>query len=581
METSTTIEGLFGNRKYRFVVPNYQRAYSWEEEQLSQFIEDLNECGKKYYLGHFLFEQEGDTFYVIDGQQRLTTCIIFFSAARKVLGLRKEEWQGEGGAKELELLRDDLAEYYLKDARRNIARFEAVDYDNNFFENAIIEYKEPVLPEELTSKSRIAMHEARKYFEKRLKEASVECIRNWIKKLQEASITTYEVGSKLEAAQIFAYQNDRGKGLTNLEVLKSYLMMQLFKSENSESDIAHLENVFKDIYQGIVNISLHEDTVLNYYWRAKGPQGYYSRNVVSEVKDWLKESQEEQRNKIMEFADGLPVAFALVQKIESNSYDKETAFYVANLRRMNNMAISYPMLIKARLLGVDDNVFCRLVKLMENLTFRSLVRGGRAEIESRLQVFRERNDVESFTKMIDDIKGWLNTNGWWRFWSDEEMIACMWDWFYGNRVDNYLLWRYEQHLYNEEYPALKVSWEDVASNESIEHIAPQNLRTPDNPLADGYGVYNDEKNKSEGIESGGWLNCVGNLALTTKNSHLSNRPFTEKLEIYGENNPLNQEKEIISFVTDPKHPVWDKAAIERRFNKIIEAAKEIWDLEKI
>lgn len=75
---STTIKALFGRRNIRFVIPAYQRAYAWEKRQFTQFIEDLGECEVcDYYLGHFLFEQDGDTLYVIDGQQRLTTCVSF------------------------------------------------------------------------------------------------------------------------------------------------------------------------------------------------------------------------------------------------------------------------------------------------------------------------------------------------------------------------------------------------------------------------------------------------------------------------------------------------------------------------
>ena len=61
-----------------------------------------------------------------------------------------------------------------------------------------------------------------------------------------------------------------------------------------------------------------------------------------------------------------------------------------------------------------------------------------------------------------------------------------------------------------------------------------------------------------------------------QNSYLWNRPFPQKLEVYGKDNLLNQQKEIIDFVTDKNNPVWDKASIERRFNKIIQAAKDIW-----
>ena len=100
---------------------------------------------------------------------------------------------------------------------------------------------------------------------------------------------------------------------------------------------------------------------------------------------------------------------------------------------------------------------------------------------------------------------------WWGYWSDREMLNQLKSgWFYRNRVDNYLLWRYEQYLCNDNYPTPKITYEDVISNESIEHIAPQ---TQSNPLENGYGIYEDTENPSEGIVSGEWMNCVGNLML--------------------------------------------------------------------
>lgn len=183
--------------------------------------------------------------------------------------------------------------------------------------------------------------------------------------------------------------------------------------------------------------------------------------------------------------------------------------------------------------------------------------------------------------MIDSIVWKLRNDWWWGYWSDKEMLNNLNSgWFYGNRVDNYLLWRYEQYLCNDNYPTPKITYGEVISNESIEHIAPQ---TQPNPIENGYGIYEDIENPSEGITSGNWLNCVGNLMLMAgrQNSSLGNRPFPQKLEVYGKDNLLNQQKEIIDFVTDKNNPVWDKASIERRFNKIIQAAKDIWNLDKI
>lgn len=75
----TKVKALF-YRDVRYVIPSYQRAYSWEGQQREQFIEDLRDVSDKYYLGHFLFEktENGSVLCLIDGQQRLTTIVIFF-----------------------------------------------------------------------------------------------------------------------------------------------------------------------------------------------------------------------------------------------------------------------------------------------------------------------------------------------------------------------------------------------------------------------------------------------------------------------------------------------------------------------
>ena len=231
---STSLKELFGRRNIRFVIPAYQRAYAWEKRQYVQFIEDLKECDEsKYYLGHFLFEQDKDTLYVIDGQQRLTTSIIFFSAFINTLKHRETEWINSDEADVIKSLMDDISDYYLKDIRRERQKFITVPYDNNFFTDAVIDHKNNVSQEDLSSKSKIAIYNALIYFEEELANATIEELLSWTSSLENASITTFIVRDKLQAAQIFAYQNDRGKRLTNLEVLKAYFMLQIYRNKMS------------------------------------------------------------------------------------------------------------------------------------------------------------------------------------------------------------------------------------------------------------------------------------------------------------------------------------------------------------
>ncbi len=91
MEVSTTIREMMANNE--IYVPDYQRAYSWEtpEENTKSkthtdvFYADIEEYKNSkakapFYFGHFLYEEKSKNKYaIIDGQQRLTTIVIFLS----------------------------------------------------------------------------------------------------------------------------------------------------------------------------------------------------------------------------------------------------------------------------------------------------------------------------------------------------------------------------------------------------------------------------------------------------------------------------------------------------------------------
>jgi len=73
---------IFGDRT-KYIIPPYQRAYSWTESECEQLFEDLKMAFKTnkaegYFLGNLILSTSTrDEFEVIDGQQRLTTLIMF------------------------------------------------------------------------------------------------------------------------------------------------------------------------------------------------------------------------------------------------------------------------------------------------------------------------------------------------------------------------------------------------------------------------------------------------------------------------------------------------------------------------
>ena len=77
---------LFSNEPRRFRIPRYQRPYAWENDNITDFWEDILQSDKSYFLDHLYFNTEhvkDDGFIdIIDGQQRLLTITIFLAVLR-------------------------------------------------------------------------------------------------------------------------------------------------------------------------------------------------------------------------------------------------------------------------------------------------------------------------------------------------------------------------------------------------------------------------------------------------------------------------------------------------------------------
>ena len=565
----TLKSALFGKEAIRFEIPKYQRAYSWERDQWKQFLQDLKDAESGYYLGHYLFETHDDVCFVIDGQQRLTTCVIFISAAIDILA-DYEEYR-----RDVNIWR----RRYLLDVELG-PRLKTVPYDNPLFQSFIVD-GDCRRPSAFNTQSEKNIVEAKEYFVQELRKAeAAEKIAMLVRRMENAVVTTYEVMDRGMAARIFAFQNDRGKPLTQLETIKSFLMMTVYmKGKNEEeknSVVDEIDTRFAHIYETIMRINVDEDDVLLNYWRSRN--GFYADDALIGAKNELSKT-EDQISWIKSFVRDLASAFSFVEVFE-----KDEGEYPIRLRLLNNMAYSYPFLIRAWLTGVkyDSPLFVSLMHLMENLTFRSLIRGGRADIQSRLNNHLKRISDEVSVKVeIGKIVEAI-ANGWWGYWSDAEVERRLNEWFYGNRVDNYLLWQYERSLYENGYVA-PVSAREMMRNESIEHIAPQTETGGDAP-ANGYGQYDVKESPEKGIASGGWLNCLGNLVLASQsqNSLLGNKPFVVKLEGYADG-VLQQQKEIDSCAetgTDGSK-MWTVESIKRRQERIVKWALTNWDVRKV
>lgn len=64
-----------------YIIPLYQRAYAWEDKQLIQLVEDIEDVAEdaNYYIGSLIVSKQNDRYEVVDGQQRLTSLYLLLN----------------------------------------------------------------------------------------------------------------------------------------------------------------------------------------------------------------------------------------------------------------------------------------------------------------------------------------------------------------------------------------------------------------------------------------------------------------------------------------------------------------------
>lgn len=83
------IKNFFNGRF--FEIPRYQRGYAWERQHIQELFDDIKESiesNSGHYIGTFVLSRSGvddETFFIVDGQQRITTITLIISALIKQL----------------------------------------------------------------------------------------------------------------------------------------------------------------------------------------------------------------------------------------------------------------------------------------------------------------------------------------------------------------------------------------------------------------------------------------------------------------------------------------------------------------
>jgi hypothetical protein len=207
---------IFKSVKYN--IPLYQRDYAWEEKQIVQLIEDIDDVnlGENYYIGSLIVALHNDSYEVVDGQQRLTTLFLLLS----YLGLNA------GNEEALYFSCRDKSNYTLRHIQSILAD-ERDKYDADHLQQNIISGLS-IIKENIDK------------FDENHKE-------DFVKKLKNVVIYRIEVPDHTDLNHYFEIMNTRGEQLEQSDVLKARLMSELMGNKKDQQMFATIWDACRDM----------------------------------------------------------------------------------------------------------------------------------------------------------------------------------------------------------------------------------------------------------------------------------------------------------------------------------------------
>jgi len=267
----------FFNKKI-YCVPDYQRGYSWESKQIIDLLTDIDhsiKLGSMHYTGTITIFPQGKTekvglnnyilYDIVDGQQRFTTIILILS---HILYELKKQSSTSRDAKEKE-------NTYIFSKGSYLFRYSIDKVSENYFRSLILEKENlSTLEENLYTRNlKKAKDTIETFFGKEDNKTRLVEFLNAIE--ERLLFNEYVVSNNTEIGVVFETMNNRGIGLSNLEIVKNRLLYLTSKIKTDEENQSRLTNLVTEINNKwatilknltLPNRVLDEDTFLNNHW---------------------------------------------------------------------------------------------------------------------------------------------------------------------------------------------------------------------------------------------------------------------------------------------------------------------------
>ena len=611
MHNVVSLDDLFHKRIFH--IPDYQRGYSWEEQQVTEFLEDLEllAFGRYHYTGTVVLHQsasdnrpmdvDGNTYTsaaIVDGQQRITTIVVLLDSISKSLNGFSPQAKGLSQG-----LRKNFIETTSMTAQPLFKLSLNQDTDH-YFRTGILAQHPSVEAPKITSERRLLKAKAviARYLEDNMQAEDVSA-ENWLRDLYskvttQLRFTLYEVEDEAEVGVIFEVMNDRGRPLTDLEKVKNFLLHTSntigFDNELAQAANGAWAEILRQLMAAGLVSSADEDRLLRAHWltnfdpQARQWQGSRSvkakfdlrrhKGQCEELLATLHRYTESLRASCISFCDAYhpnrPNSF---QSFASSPNKRnEVIEWSIKLARIGLIAPFLPLLLSVRERWPSDpDKYLDILRLCEIFAFRVYRLTERRSDAGQSALFRLGHDVahrqvsfEDTTKRLKwEIAYWCGTDYFKRCMSnDHERMKSVYHWS-GLR---YFLYEYEIALAQAKGASPIVTWNELrkgALKDTIEHILPQSIHGQ----AAWEEIFHENHRR--------YIHDLGNLTLTKHNPHYGNKAFPDKKGgVSSESpcyatSPLYVERELTLWEE------WTPSTIQDRRARLLEWALTRWALD--
>lgn len=261
---------IFNNSLFR--IPDFQRGYAWQERQLKDFWRDINnlKSNKSHYAGVLTLEDvsrsdwetwEDDRwiietkrfkpYYVVDGQQRLTTSLILLQCLIEAVESK--------GVDEIvfEPIKSIKSQFISTTKDKGISYSYIFGYCTDdpsyqFLKKIVLNgNSEQVLPIQETAYT-ANLSFAKNYFKERIEKMTIEQIENIFNVLTKQFVfNCYTIAEEVDVYVAFETMNNRGKPLSHLEILKNRLIYLSTKFEDDAFEVARLRKKINETWKAV------------------------------------------------------------------------------------------------------------------------------------------------------------------------------------------------------------------------------------------------------------------------------------------------------------------------------------------